>query len=45
MIDGTMKKRDGKLADVDFGSLMDSAYASRDYLFKAAGREPDRCYH
>jgi len=45
VIDGTMKKRDGKLIDVDFGSLMDTAYASRDYLFKAAGREPDRYYH
>jgi len=45
VIDGTVKKRDGKLIDVDFGSLMDTAYASRDYLFKAAGREPDRYYH
>ncbi len=45
VIDGTVKKRDGKLIDVDFGSLTDTAYASRDYLFKAAGREPDRYYH
>jgi len=41
MVAGQLRKRGGKLIDVDLAKLMAETTASRDYLLKASGYRPD----
>jgi 5-methylthioadenosine/S-adenosylhomocysteine deaminase len=41
MVAGQLRKRAGKLIDVDLAKLSAEASASRDYLFEASGYRPD----
>jgi len=41
MVAGRLRKHEGQLVDVDLASVRRAAEASREYLFHAAGYQPD----
>jgi 5-methylthioadenosine/S-adenosylhomocysteine deaminase len=41
MVAGWLRKHEGQLVDVDVESVRHAAEASREYLFEAAGYQPD----